>query len=271
MPPFLFSTRLAAALVLTLLSAGETLAQRVCIEEVAGVCLRYGGSDDAARARQPASPEAVAEARLRMSAEERKSVQRGLGALGYYDGAVDAAFGAGTRRAIARWQTDEGRAATGFLTLGELRALTAAKPTAEPQPQPQPQVAAPEPEPALSPPPEPEPAVEPVVAEPTKPEPPKVDHPVSGRLYSHEYDMASIAKYTITVEREGAQSARVYLIADNGDSGFRKSCVVALTGPFECWLGGRGWQPKRIFGALPEITLDLASGSPGGNVHRFWD
>ena len=256
-------TAFRIALISALSSPVAALAQKVCVEEVAGVCLRYrtpSATGGQAAARPPATPEAAAEAALRMSADERKAVQRGLSARGYYTGGIDGAFGAGTRRAIARWQTDKGRAASGFLSLEELRLLASSQ-AAPAQPE---LAAAPDPKPEPEPVAEPEPVV-------VQPPPPKVDHPVAGRVYAHEYDMASIAKYTITVEREDAASARVYLIADNGDSGFRKSCVVALSGPFECWLSANNWQPKRIYGALPEITLDLASGSPGGNVHRFWE
>lgn len=256
------AVRTGFALIFALISGGQAIAQRACVEEVAGVCLRYGERKGSAPARPPASPEAAAEAALRMSADERKAVQRGLAARGYYSGGIDGAFGDGTRRAIARWQTDENRTASGFLSLEELRLLASAE--AKPSQLEPVAAAAPEPDP------EPVAKPEPVVVQPPPP-PPKVDHPVAGRVYAHEYDMASIAKYTITVEREDAGSARVYLIADNGDSGFRKSCVVALSGPFECWLSANNWQPKRIYGALPEITLDLASGSPGGNVHRFWE
>ena len=61
----------------------------------------------------PPPPEV--EAALRLDPPARRRVQRGLAAAGFDPGAPDGVFGDGTRRALERWQEDEGRPATGYL------------------------------------------------------------------------------------------------------------------------------------------------------------
>lgn len=51
------------------------------------------------------------------------SVQRALARRGYYSGPIDGALGAGSRRAIVRWQNDHGLRPTGEVTPGLLRSL----------------------------------------------------------------------------------------------------------------------------------------------------
>ncbi|MFU8777260.1 MAG: peptidoglycan-binding domain-containing protein, partial [Roseovarius sp.] len=46
----------------------------------------------------------------------RTALQKAMKWAGVYDGAIDAAFGQGTRAAMARWQTQNGHEATGVLT-----------------------------------------------------------------------------------------------------------------------------------------------------------
>ncbi len=61
----------------------------------------------------PPPPEV--EAALRLDPPARRRVQRGLAAAGFDPGVPDGVFGDGTRRALERWQEDEGRPATGWL------------------------------------------------------------------------------------------------------------------------------------------------------------
>ena len=74
---------------------------------------------------QPAD-ETPAEARRserELSAEQRKDLQIALQAAGFYRAAIDGAFGAGTRRSMAEWQSARGHEATGVLTTMQRRAL----------------------------------------------------------------------------------------------------------------------------------------------------
>ncbi len=80
---------------------------------------------DPAEARE-ASDESRAEA-LRsersLTAPERRALQVALRGAGFYDAAIDGAFGAGTRTAMQAWQSARGYAATGVLTTAERAAL----------------------------------------------------------------------------------------------------------------------------------------------------
>ena len=144
-----------AAVLGTALAAPSLAQEKVCIEETAGVCLKYqtvepkaAPTQNAVAPSRPASPEASAEAAMRMTAEERRSVQRSLQDIGLYDGGIDGAFGEGTRRAIARWQIDNGREATGYLTLDQMRDITTPREAVVSEPVVAKEAAAEEPEPA---------------------------------------------------------------------------------------------------------------------------
>ncbi|MCU9840004.1 serine protease [Ruegeria sp. WL0004] len=58
-----------------------------------------------------------------LSREERQALQTALQAAGFYNAAIDGAFGAGTRRSMADWQSFNGYEATGVLTTLQRRAL----------------------------------------------------------------------------------------------------------------------------------------------------
>lgn len=103
--------------------------ERVCVEEAAGVCLKYQSVEQPAAttpAPQQASPAERSEKALGLSRENRRAIQRGLGDAGHYGGAIDGLFGPGTRRAIASWQRANGLTASGYLTAGAVAALTRA-------------------------------------------------------------------------------------------------------------------------------------------------
>lgn len=58
-----------------------------------------------------------------LDAEGRQALQRALKWFGFYDGAIDGAFGRGTRASMAAWQETNGYEPTGILTTGQRAAL----------------------------------------------------------------------------------------------------------------------------------------------------
>lgn len=58
-----------------------------------------------------------------LSREDRQALQTALQAAGFYNAAIDGAFGAGTRRSMADWQSFNGYEATGVLTTLQRKAL----------------------------------------------------------------------------------------------------------------------------------------------------
>lgn len=61
-----------------------------------------------------------------LSGDERKQLQEALQWYGHYQGAIDGAFGAGTRRSMAAWQAAEGLEETGILTTAQRSRLVSA-------------------------------------------------------------------------------------------------------------------------------------------------
>lgn len=66
---------------------------------------------------------AVDEDLLGLTRAERTTLQQRLIQLRYLSGEADGIFGATTRRAIARWQGDNGLSETGYLTAEQVRSL----------------------------------------------------------------------------------------------------------------------------------------------------
>lgn len=115
-----------ALAILALALAGRADAQdRVCVEEVAGVCLKFETvAPSTASPRQPAPTQAQrSEQALQLSRAERRDVQRGLSSEGFYRSSIDGLFGRGTRGAISAWQRANGFSATGFLNADQARRL----------------------------------------------------------------------------------------------------------------------------------------------------
>ncbi|MBR9842704.1 MAG: peptidoglycan-binding protein [Rhodobacteraceae bacterium] len=84
----------------------------------------------AATTEQPAEPEVIDEtprearaSEARLTADERKQLQSYLQWAGYYNSAIDGAFGRGTRASMAAWQRDNGYEPTGILTTLQRDAL----------------------------------------------------------------------------------------------------------------------------------------------------
>ena len=72
--------------------------------------------------------ESASEARAserELSREERKKLQTALGWAGFYDAAIDGAFGRGTRSSMARWQEANNHKKTGILTTKQRAELIA--------------------------------------------------------------------------------------------------------------------------------------------------
>ena len=107
---------------------GAKAADPVCVEEVAGVCLKFApkASGNEARAKPAPSKGERAEANLDLSRDERRAIQQVLGFQAGYAGPVDGLFGPATRRAIAAWQSANASAATGYLSAADARALLVA-------------------------------------------------------------------------------------------------------------------------------------------------
>ena len=126
--PRAFAHSLVVAFMIA--APGSATAERICVEEVSGVCLKYknvsgSGGGEAASRPQAVSAAERRERDLNLTRSDRRAAQRGLAAARVYSGAIDGLFGAGTRRAIRNWQGQGGRAATGFLTSEDFRALSA--------------------------------------------------------------------------------------------------------------------------------------------------
>ena len=66
---------------------------------------------------------ALEESLLALTLAERVDLQRRLRRLGYDPLRADGTFGAGTRRAISKWQADEGETATGYFTADQVRLI----------------------------------------------------------------------------------------------------------------------------------------------------
>ena len=109
------------------LVGGRSAAEdRVCVEEAAGVCLKYRAVAPVSPAPQPTAAERR-ERDLGLTRADRRAVQRGLRDGGFYSGAIDGLYGAGTRKAIARWQRANGAAPDGYLSAEAVRTLSRAE------------------------------------------------------------------------------------------------------------------------------------------------
>lgn len=69
------------------------------------------------------TPEEARVSEAALTPEARKELQEALQWYGHYAGAIDGAFGAGTRKSMAGWQTSAGLEGTGILTTAQRRQL----------------------------------------------------------------------------------------------------------------------------------------------------
>lgn len=91
---------------------------------------RYPAGAHAADARaalatldDPVARASAAEQALGLSREQRRQIQRDLSVLGINPRGIDGLFGQGSRTAIATWQRQNGKPATGFITAEQMTTL----------------------------------------------------------------------------------------------------------------------------------------------------
>jgi len=72
------------------------------------------------------TPAQARQSEAQLTSDERKALQTALQWAGYYNAAIDGAFGRGTRGSMAGWQSDRGYDATGILTTAQRAELLAA-------------------------------------------------------------------------------------------------------------------------------------------------
>lgn len=246
----------AALCVFLIAVAPVAQAERVCVEEAAGVCLKYrdvtpeppkpAPAKPAAPARVQ-SPEAAEEAALRLTRQERRQVQNALAKEGFYQSVLDGAFGEGTRRAIARWQASRGEEASGYLNIAQFRALTLPPAAAAPQPAPTP-----------------EPAVAATVVEPNQ------DHPKIGKVYKKNFPRQLAAIHQLEAKRIDDSNVELALLIDFNGRRFTRSCVVSLSGPFTCTFTAGGWDPRTISGQLPDVSINGAGQVTRSSSVTLW-
>lgn len=248
-----FFSRVAVVSSLALL-APAAHAERVCVEEAAGVCLKYRDVAPAkpaapkpAAPSAPASPafpgtaEAQAEKGLNLSRNEYRLVQSGLQKAGLYSGALDGVMGGGSRQALAAWQAANGAPATGYLTFEQALALQETRPLA-PRAE--------------------DPAAVAAIASSDAATP---DLPKSGETYSETVDILvanSWGKATVTVSRIDDQSAKVSVRFRSDGWRLNDECVFPVAGGHSCRVF-QSEEPTTLAGALPELSL-------GDQGMKFW-
>ena len=267
---FLFAALAASS------AASTSDASERCVEEVAGVCIKY------APKRQLSDAER-GEAALRLSPDDRKLVQRGLARSGAYRGAIDGALGAKSRQAIAIWQASRGEASTGHLTalqFADLREVALTEAVAEPAAGAIAAAAAPEQEPvpieetvaeadetqtALAAPTAPEPPTE---AEPVVEAAPSPLHPVAGRTYEVKTTRKrNGTPFEVRLRRTGENSAelRVRILGMHGGT-LSKTCDIPIDSAFRC-SKNRGGVRWTFTGQLPKVRV---ANDWGGDDVRLW-
>lgn len=245
--------RLVLPGLLFLLAVPPAMAERVCVEEVGGVCLKYQ------EVRQ-VSPAEAAENRLGLTGADRRAAQAGLEAEGFYSGAIDGALGPRSRGAIRDWQSSRGDAATGYLTAPQLTALRAAaraKPAAAPAPEP-----APEPAVASEAPAAPAPAAD-------------AAHPQPGRVYTDGHVTLQGVRIEMRVERVDDANARITLRMED-DQVLEDSCIQPIDANVTCYMRRQRWNMMVISGRLPRLVATETEAMQGvkiradKEVFEFW-
>ncbi|MEL7466454.1 MAG: peptidoglycan-binding domain-containing protein [Pseudomonadota bacterium] len=230
-------------------SEAQAQAQRICIEEVSGVCLKYATREagDATKPKASAalSPAARNERGLRLSREDRKAAQRGLAAGAFYGGSIDGAFGPQSRRAIAAWQRANGFTASGYLAEGQVALLSdAGRADGESG---------------------------------------------AGEVFTQSIEVDKESTMTVTVTRLSATEAELKLtissMARNGPNyPFENSCRIPLDAAFSCRLRdelGRSrnrtpsmsgsWSRREVSGQLPKVSVfSTGSASFGTTSFKMW-
>lgn len=116
----LFGTGTREAIRMWQRDTGERVTGYVTNAQVRSLQSDAAGRDPAPTENRAA---AIDEELLGLTRDERVAIQRQLISLGYLSGRADGAFGPSTRSAIARWQGDNGLAASRYLTAEQVRTL----------------------------------------------------------------------------------------------------------------------------------------------------
>lgn len=252
---------LAAVILPTAPETGR--AQEVCVEEVAGECVRFA----------PAPPQQTGPSRqippqatpqparpvvphIPLPRDERRAVQAMLNALGYAAGPTDGAFGRRTMEAIRAFERDQGLRADGVLdraTYDRLSARHAARPdqTAPPGP-----VATP-------------PAAE--GTDPPDTTPPPAQAGLQPGTYRAKGRATGVGDWTGVAELTGRRlSLRIVFEGPGGEA--RLSCETTLDqdDSFACFMRTlpSNWDRRWARGTFPQVRV-LPLGSFGGADFDF--
>lgn len=210
--------------MLTIIAAFAALAapafaqQRICVEELAGTCLKWREVAPRTPPAAPAavSPDAAAERSLGLDTAERRAIQAGLNAEGLDAGAPDGAFGPRTRRAIAAWQQARGVPATGYLTAEQAVTLRGA--TASPAAETAGGVTAPE-------------------------------------FTSVSKFSGSTFRIFVTPADAGAMRLRLRVETFDAGEPFDQSCVLSTQGSDECVMDQLQWHNVAVESDYPNVRL----------------
>ena len=107
---------------------GTVAAFRLVVERFPGTFYAALAKEQIAKLENAAPAAEAAEGLLGLKRDERRRIQAALSASGFQLGSPDGLFGPRTRDAIARWQSEEGVEATGYLDAAAARTLLAAAP-----------------------------------------------------------------------------------------------------------------------------------------------
>lgn len=246
--------RLNLLCILILAPFHTAFAEKVCVEEVGGVCLKFQDV-------RQVSPAEAAENQLGLTAADRRAAQAGLAAEGYYTGGVDGALGPQSRGAIRNWQSSRGEAATGYLTAGQIAALRSAAQASALTPA-APAESTQDVETA--------PATE-TAAAPTE----QAAHPQPGRIYSDGHVTLQGVRADMTVERVDDANVRITLRMED-DQVLEDSCIQPIDAEVACYMRRARWNMILVSGRLPRLVASETEAMPqvkiraDKEVFEFW-
>ena len=242
--------RLNLLFILILTPFHTAFAEKVCVEEVGGVCLKFQDV-------RQVSPAEAAENQLGLTAADRRAAQAGLAVEGYYSGGVDGALGPQSRGAIRNWQSSRGEAATGYLTAGQMAALRSAA-----------QASAARAEPAR------DAEMAPATETPAAPAE-QAAHPQPGRIYSDGHVTLQGVRADMTVERVDDANVRISLRMED-DQVLEDSCVQPIDANVTCYMRRQRWNMIVVSGRLPRLVATETEAMQGvkiradKEVFEFW-
>ncbi|QDA36201.1 peptidoglycan-binding protein (plasmid) [Paracoccus liaowanqingii] len=116
----LFGAGTREAIQLWQRSGGESVTGYVTASQIRSLQTAAAARDTGATSSRAA---AIDEQLLGLTPTERVEIQQQLVRLGYLTGRLDGVFGSASRKAIGRWQGDNGMAESGYLTAEQVRTL----------------------------------------------------------------------------------------------------------------------------------------------------